>query len=76
MLGKQRADPNGDRPVKSSAYQVTVRGGVPSDISRRISVAHAAAILKRLEAESALLGQHSIQPATPVAEQLFTQLRE
>ena len=77
MPGKHAADPNIGRPVKSrSAYQVTLRGRLPQDISHRISLAHATAILKRLEVESALLGQHSIQPAMPVAEQLFTQLRE
>ena len=77
MLGKQPVDPNIGRPVKSrSAYQVTLRGGLPQDISHRISLAHATAILKRLEVESSLLAQQSIQPATPVVEQLFTQLRE
>ncbi len=77
MPGKQRIDPNSGRPVKSrSAYQVTLRGRLPQDISHRISLAHATAILKRLEAESSLPSQQSIHPATPVVEQLFTQLRE
>ena len=77
MSEKHPADPNIGRPVKSrSAYQVTLRGGLPPDIAHRISLAHATAILKRLEAESSLPSQQSIQPATPVVEQLFTQLRE
>ena len=77
MPGKHRVYPNIARPVKSrSAYYVTLREGLPSDISCRISLAHATAILKRLEAESSLLSQRSIQPATPMVDQLFTQLRE